>query len=136
MSCCYSFEGNFMLILNMLLKNVIHAAEVTKECFLNHNIALFFNTLHALMTRIRWRISGDGRQEISAEIEASSKLLTSLEKQSTPSGPRILLTFQKRLRPVHQNIFFTLLTRMVTVLTHAIVYRSLVTLCASCVQFF
>ena len=58
-------------------ENVIHAAEETKECFLNYNIALFLTALHDLMTRIRWKISGDGWQKISTEIEASCKHLTS-----------------------------------------------------------
>ena len=40
--------------------NVIQAAERTKEFVLNHKVALFLTILHALMTRIQLRISGDG----------------------------------------------------------------------------
>ena len=72
-------EGPYLCGYNWFFQqeNVIHAAEETKECFLNLNVALFLTALHALMTRIWWKISGDGWQEISTEIEASLKLLMS-----------------------------------------------------------
>ena len=71
----------------------MHTAEGTKEFILNHKIAFFLPILHALLTRIRLEISWDGWHKISTEIDASSKLLTSLEKHFTSSAPRFLLTF-------------------------------------------